>query len=420
MIVIDLLLALILLPPLLAVYLVLLLVYLLRRACARRRRDTLLVLVSTIRYNFQRGTEWRAWLWSLDDRIRLTHYLALHGNDALCHDHEEPEVHVREYANPFRSLKRLRLSHALLRYGTAQYLLLGRLIATDTALVLALLHPIYCGPTLLLAHVLAGQRYAFYEGTNKTTRRESRFYTHPLIRFVERLCFRHAAGIVSRQRAPLDFVAEYGLDPRRFLCVPHWFPRPAARELARPAILAGAPGPTLFYFGRLTRDKRAPLVVEAFAALAARDPRPRLLLCGDGEPEVIDALERHPLFGTRLVRLPYQNSDALAGLIRHTDIHVHPTGGKTLMESGLAAKPVIVFAREAWDYDLVENGVSGLTVPMDDAAAMTTAMQRLLDEPHLAAQLGRELERRVLAFTDRDAFRRELAAAYDVLLSRGT
>ncbi|MCB0293205.1 MAG: glycosyltransferase family 4 protein, partial [Calditrichaeota bacterium] len=45
--------------------------------------------------------------------------------------------------------------------------------------------------------------------------------------------------------------------------------------------------------------------------------------------------------------------------------------------------------------EMVEEGISGLIVPPGDAAALADAIRKLIDDPQLSAELGRNARKRV-------------------------
>jgi glycosyltransferase involved in cell wall biosynthesis len=78
-------------------------------------------------------------------------------------------------------------------------------------------------------------------------------------------------------------------------------------------------------------------------------------------------------------------------------VHASTSGepfGQVIIEGMAAAKPVIA-TNGGGVPEIVEEGVTGLLVPMGDASAMSEAMIRLLNNPEEAAAMGRQGRKRV-------------------------
>ena len=141
---------------------------------------------------------------------------------------------------------------------------------------------------------------------------------------------------------------------------------PARRD---PALLPGEI--TVLYAGRLTREKGADLLADAFLAARERDPRLHLVLAGGG-PEEHALRER---LGEHATFLGWLEGDALAAAYASADIFLFAsrtdTFGQVLLEaqaSGLA----VVAVGEGGPASIVTDGVTGRLCPADagDLAAV--------------------------------------------------
>ncbi len=132
--------------------------------------------------------------------------------------------------------------------------------------------------------------------------------------------------------------------------------------------------------GRLAPEKNLNLLVDAFAALRARDPRAKLVLVGDG-PLRAALQQRCP----EAVFSGVQRGENLAAHYASADLFLFPsvteTFGNVLPEAMASGLAVV-----AYDYaagrQLVRHGDNGLLVSFDDGAAFCAAAERL------AGQLG--------------------------------
>ncbi|MDQ3851134.1 MAG: glycosyltransferase, partial [Actinomycetota bacterium] len=158
-----------------------------------------------------------------------------------------------------------------------------------------------------------------------------------------------------------------GVDLSRFSC--------ARREANR------LPGEmTVLHVGRLTREKGADLLADAFLRARARDPRLHLVLAGGGPEEHVlrERLAQHATF------LGWLDGDALAATYASADIFLFAsrtdTFGQVLLEaqaSGLA----VVAVDEGGPKSIVADGVTGRLCP-PDAEALADAVVALAAAPH--------------------------------------
>jgi glycosyltransferase involved in cell wall biosynthesis len=165
-----------------------------------------------------------------------------------------------------------------------------------------------------------------------------------------------------------------GVDTARF--------DPALRERAEPSGVID-----VLYAGRITREKGADLLADAFLQARASDPRLRLVLVGGGpEQERLrervgeGACFRGWLEGVELARA-YANADIFLFASR-TD-----TFGQVILEAQASGLPVVAVA-EGGPLSLIENRVSGLLCA-PDARALANAVLELADSPPLRQRLAR-------------------------------
>ncbi|HET6828962.1 MAG TPA: glycosyltransferase, partial [Ramlibacter sp.] len=166
-------------------------------------------------------------------------------------------------------------------------------------------------------------------------------------------------------------------------------PDPVARAAVR-ADLGLADGDiAVLYLGRLHRDKGLAELGDAFAELAARRPALHLLLAGPDEGAL--ALLQN-------ATLAFRDRVHVIGLTREpqkymaaADVFCLPSYregfGLSLLEAAAAGVPCVA-SRIYGITDAVEDGVTGLLVPVRDAAALAEGLRRLVDDPDLRARMG--------------------------------
>ncbi len=145
-------------------------------------------------------------------------------------------------------------------------------------------------------------------------------------------------------------------------------------------------GINVLYAGRLTREKGADLLADAFLAAHERDPRLHLVLAGGGpEEELLRArLGEHATF------LGWLEGDALADAYASADLFLFAsrtdTFGQVLLEAQASGLPVVAVA-EGGPCSIVADGVTGLLCPAD-ATALADAVVALAGDPDARARLA--------------------------------
>ena len=131
-------------------------------------------------------------------------------------------------------------------------------------------------------------------------------------------------------------------------------------------------------------------LVTAWHPIVTRWPNARLWLI-DGQPgrdELIRHIEASSLAG-RVV--PAGVFDEVDGLLAAADLFVTPSAhadAPTAVLEAMAAGLPIVAVDSPGVRPLIADGEHGLLVPPEDAAALSGAIHRMLDEPELASRLG--------------------------------
>ena len=143
----------------------------------------------------------------------------------------------------------------------------------------------------------------------------------------------------------------------------------------------------IMYSGRITREKGAELLADAFVAARAREPRLHLVLAGGG-PEQDRLRER--LGSEHTTFLGWLSGLELARAYASADVFLFPsqtdTFGQVILEAQASGLPVIAVA-EGGPLSLIEHRVSGL---LCEAApdALAGAVLELVGSPLLAERLS--------------------------------
>ena len=168
------------------------------------------------------------------------------------------------------------------------------------------------------------------------------------------------------------------------------------RAAARAALGLDPQQPVVLTIGRLNVMKGQRYLLDAVPALVERFPDLAVVVLGSGHlhEQLLAQADALGVAGT--VRLPGHRGDARM-LLDAADVFVLPSKHEgmplVLLEAMDAGLPVVA-TRVIGSEEVVLDGETGLLVRPRDAAALGTALARLLGEPALRDQYGREGRRR--------------------------
>jgi glycosyltransferase involved in cell wall biosynthesis len=225
---------------------------------------------------------------------------------------------------------------------------------------------------------------------------------------LDELALRADAVVVMTQTARRRLIELYRVDPAKICVIPHGANgmhlvsgSDAARaDNARPRVLT---------WGLLGEGKGIEWGIGAMAALRDIQPTPTYHIVGQTHPKVVQregeayrqtlAAHARELGVEDLVRFDarYLATEELRRVVEAADIVLLPydstdqvTSG-VLVEAVTAGKPV-VSTGFPHAVELLSSG-AGLVVPRHDAAAIASALRRVLTEPGLAARMSAEAAR---------------------------
>lgn len=195
-----------------------------------------------------------------------------------------------------------------------------------------------------------------------------------------------ASGFVVPGRAAREYVESLGVPSERIVIAPNAVDLTIfGQEPARPP----KDECTFLYVGRLSPEKGLDVLLEAFDAVPGT-----LLIAGRGPLEE----ELHEQAGDRVRFLGQVARDELPALYAAADCFVLPSRsepwGMVLNEAAAAGLPLVATLATGGAYDLIDEGVNGYRVPVDDPAALAAALQRVAGSGEWrrrAAERSREL-----------------------------
>ncbi|MBL9051529.1 MAG: glycosyltransferase family 4 protein [Tabrizicola sp.] len=152
-------------------------------------------------------------------------------------------------------------------------------------------------------------------------------------------------------------------------------------------------GKRIAFVGRLDPVKGALLLVEAMAQVLRTHPDATLSLAGDG-PARAPAEARARALGIEgaVHFLGYLSQGQVAELLDQSDMLVLPSfaeGLPVVYMEALASRIPVVASRVAGVQELVEDGVTGYTVPPGDVVSLADRIARLMSDPALALSMGK-------------------------------
>ena len=202
--------------------------------------------------------------------------------------------------------------------------------------------------------------------------------------------YRRATGIFTlSERLRRSFIEDFGLAESRVHAV-HAGPNFDVTRIPRaPTRDDPDHAPTILFVGRQFHRKGGDLLVQAFRRVRERLPHARLLIAGPPSSPT-----EAP--GTRFLGDLNKNDPAgwaaLVAAYRSADVFCLPTRfepfGIAFIEAMCFGLPCVGTA--AWAVpEMVVDGETGFTIPVDDVDALTDRLVRLLSEPVLARNMGR-------------------------------
>jgi glycosyltransferase involved in cell wall biosynthesis len=221
----------------------------------------------------------------------------------------------------------------------------------------------------------------------------------------KRFCLVHTVQrSIALTRAIACDLEAAGVPRGRIARIVNGIESPALTARPTPAALGlpwGPDQPVVVFVGRLIPSKGVDWLLAAWAEVAADHRDARLLLVGDGpERRSLEALTaRLGVLGS--VRFAGARRD-VERVLALADVFVLPSRhegmSNAVLEAMAAGVPVVV-ANDArgGNRELVEDGVQGFVVPLEDCGALARAIARLLDEPALARAMGHRGRRTVQA-----------------------
>ena len=196
--------------------------------------------------------------------------------------------------------------------------------------------------------------------------------------------YRRCDHLIANTHGIEDYLVGQDWDGGRVHYVPNFVASDKVPAQARGELDTPEDAPLLLAVGRLHRNKAFDVLLESLAAL----PECYLWLAGSGpedsrlrsQAESLGVASRVRFLGWREdTPALYSASDLLVCPSRHEPL------GNVIVEAWAQGLPVVA-ARSAGPEELIEDGVSGLLVALEDAGALADGVRRALGDAALAVE----------------------------------
>lgn len=185
---------------------------------------------------------------------------------------------------------------------------------------------------------------------------------------------------------------------------------------------------TVLYAGRLERNKGAETMKEAIPILLRKFPSLEFRFVGtdgldrDGQSwrqKILESLD--PVQRAR-VRFEEMSRAELVQAYQEAAVCILPSAWEnssyTLLEAMACATPVVA-CNSGGSPELIENGVSGFLIPVNDSEALVSRIAELLATPSLRKSMGDNARRRIEESFSVERVLPKMIAAYDYAIAQG-
>lgn len=198
--------------------------------------------------------------------------------------------------------------------------------------------------------------------------------------------YRRCDHLIGNTPDIVDYLVREGWPAERAHYLPNFVSDRTAPPVARETLQTPADAPLLLALGRLHENKAFDVLLEALSAL----PTAHLWLLGDGPLEASLQAQCARLGLDQRVRFVGWQTDPAAHYAA-ADLIVCPSRveplGNVVVEAWAQSKPIVAAAARGPAF-LIDDHVSGLLVPPDDASALAAAIARVLESDDLRAALA--------------------------------
>jgi glycosyltransferase involved in cell wall biosynthesis len=246
---------------------------------------------------------------------------------------------------------------------------------------------LYCDWNLALA------RQELATGQSPVSFMSDQFFARANAR--ERSVYQGAAAIFTiSEKLRESFIEHYGIPENRVLAVNAGANFDIDAIPARPSAVAQGHRPTILFVGKQFMRKGGDILLDAFRKVRTIIPDARLLILGAGGLDIVDPGVE--VLGYLSKDIPREN-ERIIECFREADVFCLPTRydpfPNVVREAMFFRLPCVT--TDIWAMpEMVVDGETGFTVPVNDANSVADRLIRILRDPDLARRMGAAGRRR--------------------------
>lgn len=174
--------------------------------------------------------------------------------------------------------------------------------------------------------------------------------------------------------------------------------------------------PILVCISRLEPEKNVDHAIMACGLLKDKNIGFKLFIFGDGRMRSdLESLVSHLNISNQVEFMGNKSQEFIAQFLAQTSINIAPLCGRSLLEASLAGCPSVAYDVD-WHSDIVTTGKTGVLVQNLDIQGLSNGLQRLIQNPNLKSELGRNVRERALSRSGPDILSLKLNSIYQSAL----
>jgi glycosyltransferase involved in cell wall biosynthesis len=237
----------------------------------------------------------------------------------------------------------------------------------------------------------------------------------------EEIVLKGADKVICPNEYSRDYVIDIGVSPEKTCVIPLRLKDNIFNFACHESVILSNNGvdvnkPIILSALRFEGDKQVDVLIEAIPLVTKYHPEVQFVLIGDGslrskmEQRVAELGQ-----GQNVYFLSYQPTEIIKYCLSVATAVCIPMSGFVIYEAAAASKAIIAFDIE-WHSEFIKDGETGLLVENRNCDKLAEAIKRLVKDPQLASQLGKNVRSLLEAdFNPRRIAEREIAELLDVI-----